>query len=221
MALIYNIVTGTIKGLLGILCRVDGQELAKLPKQGPLILAVNHVNFLDAPVVFTHGLPRPITALVKIETWDSPFLGPLFTLWGGIPIRRGEADLAAFQAAREALEAGKILAVSPEGTRSGNGVLQKGLPGIVLLAARTRAPIIPLVVYGHENFWSNIKRLRRTDFHICVGEPFYLKTEGVSLDKETRQQMTDEIMHRIAALLPDKYHGVYTGFPGNAGEFIV
>lgn len=220
MAIIYNLVTGAIKGVLGILCRIDSQEIEKIPDKGPYILAVNHVNFLDAPVVFTQGIPRPITALVKIETWDSPVLGPLFTLWGGIPIRRGEADLAAFQAAKEALRSGKILAISPEGTRSGNGVLQKGLPGIVLIAARTDVPIIPLVVYGHENFWENIKHLRRTDFHIRVGEPFHLKTEGVTLDKETREQMADEIMQRLAALLPDKYHGAYADFQKKADGFI-
>lgn len=211
MAIIYNLVTGAIKGILGILCRIDAQEMEKIPSKGPFILAVNHVNFLDAPVVFTQGLPRPITALVKIETWDSPILGPLFTLWGAIPIRRGEADLAAFQAAKDALRSEKILAISPEGTRSGNGVLQKGLPGIVLIAARTDAPIIPLVVYGHESFWDNIKHFRRTDFHIRVGDPFRLNTEGVALDKENRQRLADEIMHHLVELLPEKYHGAYAG----------
>ena len=215
MAIIYNLVTGAIKGMLGVICRIDSQEMEKIPSKGPFILAVNHVNFLDAPVVFTQGLPRPITALVKIETWDSPILGPLFTLWGGIPIRRGEADLAAFQAAKDALRSGKILAIAPEGTRSGNGALQKGLPGIVLIAARTNAPIIPLVVYGHENFWDNIRHLRRTDFHIRVGEPFHLDTNNLALDKDTRERLADEIMHRLVVLLPEKYHGFYAGIPRN------
>ncbi len=60
-----------------------------VPAQGPLMLVANHVNFLDAPVMYTHLQPRPLTAFVKAETWDNPVMGLLFNIWGGIPIRRG------------------------------------------------------------------------------------------------------------------------------------
>ncbi|MEA2008767.1 MAG: 1-acyl-sn-glycerol-3-phosphate acyltransferase, partial [Chloroflexota bacterium] len=58
---------------------------------------MNHINFLDAPIFYTHLCPRPLTGFVKSETWDSPYLGPLFTLWGAIPVRRGEADMNAIR----------------------------------------------------------------------------------------------------------------------------
>jgi len=103
----------TIRSLLGVLCKVDAAEMERIPHQGPLIIVVNHINFLDAPVGFTNMYPRPVVALVKKETFDNPLIGFLFDTWGGIPIRRGEADLAAFQKAREELARGKILVVAP------------------------------------------------------------------------------------------------------------
>ena len=76
------------------------------------------LNFLDAPIFFTHLQPRVITALVKEETWNNPFLGALFSLWGGIPIKRGEIDLKAYSRSRDRFKEGNILAIAPEGTRS-------------------------------------------------------------------------------------------------------
>jgi 1-acyl-sn-glycerol-3-phosphate acyltransferase len=204
-----DFVTRVIKAIIDVLCNIHGEELIKIPANGPLILASNHVNFLEAVIFFTYTPPRPITAIAKVETWDSPILGPLFSLWGAIPIKRGEADRAAYEASLKALNENKILAILPEGTRSNDGKLQKGQPGIVLLAARSDAPIQPGVVYGQENFWPNFRRLRRTEIFIKVGEPFKLKTEGMSFDRDNRQKMADEVMYRMAELIPEEYRGVY------------
>ena len=205
-----DIVTRVIKAIIDVLCEIHAKELQKLPATGPLILASNHVNFLEAVIFFTYTPPRPITAIAKVETWDSPILGPLFSLWGAIPIKRGEADRAAYEASLGALKDGKILAILPEGTRSNDGRLQKRQPGIVLLAARSNAPIQPGVVYGHEKFWPNFRRLHRTEIFIKVGEPFKLKTEGMSFDRDTRQKMADEVMYRMAELIPEEYRGLYS-----------
>jgi 1-acyl-sn-glycerol-3-phosphate acyltransferase len=188
---------------------VDTSQLSKIPNRGPLIIVLNHVNFLDAPIISVHVLPKPLTALVKIETWRSPILGPLFTMWEAIPIRRGEADLTAFQAAQQALKDCKMVAVAPEGTRSGDGKLHKGLPGVVLLALRSGAPMLPVVYYGHENYKEDFKHLRRAPFHIVVGEPFRLKNIQGVLGKDLRGKVTDEIMYQLAALLPEKYRGSF------------
>jgi 1-acyl-sn-glycerol-3-phosphate acyltransferase len=204
-----DFITKVIKAIIDVLCDIHGEELRKIPATGPLILASNHVNFLEAVIFFTYTPPRPITAIAKVETWDSPILGPLFSLWGAIPIKRGEADRAAYDASLGALKDGKILAILPEGTRSNDGRLQKGQPGIVLLAARSKASIQTGVVYGHENFWPNFRRLRRTEIFIKIGEPFKLNTEGMSFDRDTRQKMADEVMYRMAELIPEKYRGVY------------
>jgi 1-acyl-sn-glycerol-3-phosphate acyltransferase len=202
-------VTSSIKGLLRLLCRVDDEQLARVPDQGPLIVVANHINFLEVPLLYTHLQPRPVTGFAKVESWNNPAIGALFDLWGAIPLNRGEADTTAIRQALTALEAGHILAVAPEGTRSGDGQLQRGHPGVALLALRSGAPLQPVVYYGGEHFWPRLSRLRRTDFHLVVGRPFHLDAGETKMTSQLRQQMTDEIMYQIAALLPPFYRGVY------------
>jgi 1-acyl-sn-glycerol-3-phosphate acyltransferase len=209
MTLAFWAVTNTIKGLTRILCRIEAGPLSQIPPHGPLILVCNHINFLEVPLVFTHLQPRPVTGFAKSETWESPFLGPLFDLWGAIPLRRGEADLNALRKALDALEQGKIVAINPEGTRSGNGHLQKGHPGVVTLALHSGAPLLPMVYYGGETFHHNLRRLQRTDFKINVGKPFYIDVHGEKATRQVRQKIVDEIMYQLAALLPARYRGAY------------
>jgi 1-acyl-sn-glycerol-3-phosphate acyltransferase len=204
------LVNTVIRFLLHILLRIDSSELAKVPEKGPLMAVANHVNFLDAPVLITHLQPRPITGLVKKESWDNPFLAFLFNVWEGIPIDRSIADFAAFKEAKKALNAGKILAVAPEGTRSNDGCLIRGKPGITILASKMDAPILPIAYYGHEAFRANIRKLKRTRMTIKVGKPFKLVLPGDLKNKEVMQAATDAIMLEIADLMPAKYHGVYT-----------
>jgi 1-acyl-sn-glycerol-3-phosphate acyltransferase len=210
MTVAERVVNTAIRGVSRTICRVDDAALVRIPAEGPLILVVNHINFLDAPLLYTHLLPRPMTGFVKVETWDNPIFNYLFTMWKAIPIRRGEADLLAFRMAKHALENKKILVIAPEGTRSGDGKLQAGKPGFALLASMTKAPILPMAFYGGEYFWDNIHHLSRTDFHIRVGRPMQL-VEGLDIkDKDIRQQITDEVMMGVAALLPLENRGVYS-----------
>jgi 1-acyl-sn-glycerol-3-phosphate acyltransferase len=210
-----RVVNWVMRRVFQVVCRIDTHELAKVPQRGPLIAVVNHVNFLEAPVLIPHLDPRPLTGLAKRETWNNPLFWFLFNQWGGIPIDRGTVDREAFRLCLEALERGDILAVAPEGTRSKNGCLLQGKPGVVALALRSKAPLLPIGCYGYENFWQNFKRLRRTDFHISVGRPFCLEmgaktlSSGEALSRETRQAVTDEIMCKIAELLPERYRGYY------------
>jgi len=203
-----RIVNWIVKSVFRLVCRIHAEQIDAVPMEGPLILAVNHVNFLETPIMVTHLLPRQATALAKVETWNS-WLAPLFVMWEAIPIRRGEADLSAFRKAQEALANHKMVGIAPEGTRSKDGRLGKGLPGIVLLAQRTGAPILPIACWGHENFWGNLTHLRRTDFYIAVGKPFKLKLSSGTLSKDVREQVTQEVMYQISALLPENYRGVY------------
>lgn len=213
-------VNTTVKCLTRALCRVDDSQLARVPARGPLILAANHVNFLEVPLVLTHLQPRPITGFAKAETWDNPAMAWLFDLWGAIPLRRGEADVEALRRGLDVLRAGKILAVAPEGTRSGTGILRQGYAGIVMLALRSGAPILPLVVYGGEDLRRNLRRLRRTEFRIIVGNPFHLEPGRRGATRALRQQMTDEIMYQLAALLPPAYRGHYADLSAASEGFL-
>ncbi len=194
---------------LEVMCRIDKADLRKIPDKGPLIVYSNHTGQVEVPLLFSQLQPRPVTGLAKIETWDGWFLRWIFDLWGAIPIRRGEADMYAMRRALTALEQGYILGIAPEGTRSKTGALIKAHPGIVTLALRSNAPLAPLAHWGGERFLPNLKRLKRTDFHIRVGEPFTLDPGGEKVTREIRQQMVDEMMYKLAALLPEHYRGEY------------
>jgi 1-acyl-sn-glycerol-3-phosphate acyltransferase len=210
MTLASTLINAPMKVILRTMMRIDDRDIKKIPMTGPLILATNHINSFDAPVGFTHLHPRRLTAFVKTETWDNPALGFLFNIWKGIPIRRGEVDFEAFHLAQDALlKDNKIIIVAPEGTRSKDGKLNKGYPGIVLLAIRSGVPILPVVFYGNEALTHNLRSLRRTDMTIRVGEAFTVNFENQTLSRDFRQEITDEIMYQIALLLPPEYRGVY------------
>lgn len=210
----------SVKALTTLLCRVDARELDRVPQRGPLIIVGNHVNFLDAPVVFTRLQPRPVTGFAKAETWDTPGLRFLFNTWEAIPIRRGEADLQAFRSGLSALERGYIVGLAPEGTRSGHGRLQRGRGGAVLLAMQSGAPLLPMAWYGAENYRSQWSRLRRANFRVVVGRPFTLRTEGTRLRRLERQRITDEIMYQVAAVLPPAYRGYYADLDAATEEYL-
>jgi 1-acyl-sn-glycerol-3-phosphate acyltransferase len=203
------------------LCRIDAGQLTRIPDQGPLLLVTNHVNFLEAPVLISRIQPRPLTGYVKVETWDNVLMGMLFSLWGGIPIQRGTPDREALRRGLQALEQGYILGVTPEGTRSGDGQLGRGHPGVVTLAIMSGVPILPLVFHGGELFWENLWRLKRTDFHIVVGSPFKIDLRGQRATRELRSEVLKEIMYQLAALLPADYRGVYSNIQHASDRYLV
>jgi 1-acyl-sn-glycerol-3-phosphate acyltransferase len=213
---VFRLVILILKAYIRLTCRVDAPDLHKVPMAGPLIVISNHTGQIEVPVLFALLQPRKMTAWAKVETWDNWFLHWVFTLWGMIPIRRGEADMRALRRALQALQNGTILGIAPEGTRNKTGRLRRALPGIVILALRSGAPILPVAHWGGEAFLGNLGRLKRTDFHIRVGDPFRLEAQGVRLTTEIRQQMVDKMMYRLAALLPEEYRGEYSNPPGAA-----
>lgn len=215
------LVNHIIKFITHIILKIDASELKKFPNKGPLLSVANHVNFLDAPVIITELHPRPTTGLVKKESWDNPLFAFLFNIWGGIPIDREIADFKAFKEAKKALNEGKILAVAPEGTRTEDGCMIRGKPGVAMLAIQCAdVPIMPMAYYGHENFKDNLKRLKRTPMIIKVGTPFKISLNEQPKNKESMQTVTDSIMMEIAQLLPDAYRGEYAEGAFERGKFI-
>ena len=94
-SLTHRIMTGIIRFGTAILCKIDKAELAKVPKEGPLIAYANHIGQLEVPLIFSYLQPRPVTAMAKAESWDNWFFNWLFDVWKLIPVRRGEADMDA------------------------------------------------------------------------------------------------------------------------------
>lgn len=201
--------------------RLDTPNLDKVPMQGPLIVIANHTGQIEVPALATLMQPRKITGWAKAEAFDNLFLRWVFWAWEIIPVRRGEADMSALKRALRALEQDAIFGIAPEGTRNKTGILRRALPGAVIIALHSGAPIIPAVHWGGEVFLKNLKRFRRTDFHIRIGEPFKINVEGVKVTAEIRQQIADEMMYRIAKLLPEEYRGVYSDLNKATEKFLV
>jgi 1-acyl-sn-glycerol-3-phosphate acyltransferase len=198
-----------LKGILNVLCDIDYREFSEiLSKTEPLIVVVNHINFLEVPILVTHSYPLYLTGLVKSETWNNPIFAFLFDTYKAIPIDRNGAYQEAFKRVRDAMDEGFFVCIAPEGKRSKNGALGRGKAGVIQLAMYTNSPVLPIVHYGGEHIWENIRRFRRTRFCFKVGRPFRIKFNGRP-DREVREEMLDEVMGQMARLLPEEMRGAY------------
>jgi 1-acyl-sn-glycerol-3-phosphate acyltransferase len=193
---------------LAKLNRVEGLE--NVPSQGPAILMINHIAFID-PIVVLHVLPRNIVPLAKIEVYNYPLIGIIPRLWGVIPVRREEVDRRAVQQVLEVLRAGEIVLVAPEGTRAPQ--LSQGKEGIAYLASHANVPIVPVAIDGTKGFpavrffsaaWKNPGAVVR------FGRPFRFRSEFRQPDRQQLRKMTDEAMYILAAMLPAARRGFYS-----------
>jgi 1-acyl-sn-glycerol-3-phosphate acyltransferase len=199
-----------MKFILFVMCNIDKKALKAVPCQGPMILIGNHINSLDVLVALAFSYPRKVFFMVKKEAFGNPFLRFLFNTWGSIPVNRGTSDFQALNKAADALNQGYFFAIAPEGTRTKDGRLIQAHTGVVVIALKSKAMIMPVVQYGGEKFYENIKKLRRTKVTIKVGEPFMICPSSAYPDKKERRLIVDEIMYQMAGLLPAGYRGYYS-----------
>lgn len=189
--------------------RFDIAGVENIPRTGPGIIVANHRSYFDTAAigltVFKAG--RPVRALGKKEVFDAPVLGALATAMGGIRVDRENVSGEPLQEALRALRGGDLVALMPQGTiPRGPAFFEpklKGKTGAARLAAASRAPVIPIGVWGTELVWPrsakapNVTNLRNPPtVRIRVGPP----VEG--LGYEDRQADTERIMAAITALLP-------------------
>lgn len=176
---------------------LEGAELVS--QRGPLIVVSNHLHFCDPPLL-GGVLPRYVRFMAKREAFKFPW-GLIFTTaYGAFPVRRNQLDRRAFRQAENLLRSGGALGMFPEGHRSQGKGLLPGFGGVALLARRTGAPLLPVGIAGTERVFRTPPRWPIT---VRVGQPFRA-CAGCPLS-----EATDDIMRRIAALLPERYRGVY------------
>ncbi|OGO72722.1 MAG: hypothetical protein A2Z49_09590 [Chloroflexi bacterium RBG_19FT_COMBO_56_12] len=187
--------------------RVEGLE--NVPAQGPAILMINHIAFVD-PIVVMHMLPRNIVPMAKVEVYNYPLVGIFPRIWGVIPVRREEFDRRAIQDALEVLQAGEIILVAPEAHRG--PALQQAKEGVAYLATRSGAPIVPVAMEGTEGYPTLpfLARWRGPGVQVRFGRPFRFRVDNSRPDRERLSKMTKEAMYALAALLPEERRGVYS-----------
>ncbi|WP_461255703.1 lysophospholipid acyltransferase family protein [Treponema sp. R80B11-R83G3] len=209
-----------MKGILSVICKIDCKEFIEaLKKNEPMLVIFNHINFLEVPILVTHSYPLYVSGLVKSETWDNPIMSFIFNTYKAIPIDRKGAFSESFKKVLEAIKEGYYMCIAPEGTRSKDGVLGKGKPGIIQLALEAGVPILPVAHFGGENVWKNIRRFKRTPFCFKAGRPFRIKCESMP-GKEEREKVMAEVMSQMARLLPEWMRGEYARYAYNDCQYL-
>jgi 1-acyl-sn-glycerol-3-phosphate acyltransferase len=166
-----------------------------VPKDGPVILAPNHLSYLD-PLVIGWKVGRYVWPMGKKELFDIPVLGAFFRKVGVICVDQNGPARAAIRAMLEQLNKGRAVLVFPEGTRT-RGPLGKGEPGVALIARKSGALIVPVLVTGtqHSLSWDH-PGIHRGRITCTYGKPFHLDpVEKVDLEADAQR-----IMDAIAAL---------------------
>jgi 1-acyl-sn-glycerol-3-phosphate acyltransferase len=195
--------------------RVTVRGLERIPKDASFIAVSNHVGRLDAGLVF-HMLDRPDIIMMVAEKYRQyAWSRALVWAFNGIYIDRFNADLTALREVFRRLKQGGVLVVAPEGTRSRSGTLQEGRDGASFIASRTGLTIMPGGIVGTTDaiVGSRLRRLKRLDIELRVGLPFTLPALEGRNRAEQLKTNTDEMMCRIAVLLPPEMRGIYADHP--------
>lgn len=183
--------------------RIIGWE--NIPRTGGVIVAANHLSYLDIPFL-GYSIGRGANFMGKKELFSIPVLGRLLLLLGAIPVDRGKLDRTALREAVKSLKSGKVLVIYPEGTRSIDGRLQPGKPGVGMIVKMSKALVIPAAIIDTDKAMPPgrfmIKPVRVT---IKFGRPIdFSSMIEDKIEKVDIEKITTVIMDNISALLDTK-----------------
>ncbi len=233
-----------MRGLVGLLADYQIAGADQVPREGPVLVILNHLGLLDGPLLLG-TFPRPLEGIVLDQMLQVPVLGQLLRWYGVIPVGRDRFDRTVLTRAEAVLRSGRPLAIAPEAGVSESGALRAARAGAAYLAVQTQVPIIPAAITGTETVhgaWDAPARklsfrglenlaLWRPDrspvsIRLTFGSPFTLEDVGHNWreKREAVRAATEQMMARLAALLPPQYQGVYrrpaelpTGFTDEPG----
>lgn len=204
-----------IRTVINLLANVETSGYENLPKQGGFVIAVNHLGFLDVPLAL-YALNQYDLFILVGEKWGK---NPLWR-WIGkhfnfVFVDRFNPDLKALREVMRRMESGQTLVIAPEGTRARDEKMAEGKPGVTYMTVKSGFPIVPVAIIGTEDriFKSNLRRFRKTQVKLIGGKAFTLPPIPRDKREETLKTYTDEIMCRIAVMLPEKNRGFYADHP--------
>ena len=210
-----NLIRLLVRFVFNLIARVEVIGYENLPIEGGFVIATNHLGIADVPIAF-YALDRWDMFLMIGEKWQNVglfrWIGKYFNF---IFIDRFNPDIKTLRKVISLMEKNNILVIAPEGTRSLTGSLIEAKPGASYLATKLNRPIVPVGITGtaDKTIVDNLKRLRRSHITVTAGPSFTLPSLLREHRDEVLKQYTDEIMCHIAALLPEKYWGVYANHP--------
>lgn len=210
-----------LKALFGLVMRVLFRPRVEgadgIPQTGPVILAGNHVTFVDS-MFLSLVVKRPVFFIGKDEYVTGRgvkgrLMAWFFTAVGMVPVDRdgGHGGVAALMTGKRILEEGRVFGIYPEGTRSPDGRLYRGRTGIARLALMTGAPVVPFATIGTERVQpGGSGRPRISQVTVRFGSPLeFARYEGMDRDRYVLRAVTDEVMSQVMRLSGQEYVDVY------------
>jgi len=172
--------------------RFRAVDMERIPREGPVIIASNHISYFDPPALGC-ALRRPVHFMAKQQLFKIPILGTVIRWCNAYPVDRSRGDVAAIKRSVEVLRTGAAIGIFPEGTRNFDGTLPPQ-QGIALLHYLSGAPVVPAYIAGT----ANIRRFER--IRVAYGEPLSFMRPGEKASREDLAKWTAEIMKHIFAL---------------------
>ena len=194
--LIYTTTRLTVGTFLRIIFRPRYLDKNKIPADGPLIIAANHLSHIDPAFIMT-AIKRPVSYMSKKEHFNGVIRRLIFKKVGVISVDRETGGAEGLEKAMEILKEGGAIGIFPEGTRSRDGKQATGKTGVARLASATGAAVVPVAIRQTDGVWPVSKRIARPwrKFYYKFGEPMYFLEKEVN--KKTLRKFTDDIMKKI------------------------
>ena len=195
----YRTTKLTLGTFLRIMFRPRYLDRDKIPVDGPLIIAANHLSHIDPAFIMT-ATKRPVSYMSKKEHFDSSIRRLVFKQVGVIPVDREAGGLEGMENAIEVLNQGGAIGIFPEGTRSRDGIMGDGKTGVARLAAATGAAVVPVAIRQTDDVWPVAKRIPRPwrKFYYKFGDPLYFDKSETTY--ENLREFTDQVMEQISKL---------------------
>ena len=186
--------------------KVCGRE--NVPKDGALIVVANHISDIDAGIL-NASIPRRVEFMAKADLFQKPVISQLFRAYGAFPINENGREFYSINHSFQILNRDGVIGIFPEGAKNPTA-LGNAMLGAAMIANVSGAPILPVGITGTESVGDGIRICYpRGRFRITIGQPFVAQALGETRPREHLEAVTDVIMKRIAALLPESYRGVY------------
>ncbi len=191
--MLYNFFKNIFRLLFNTIFLWDIKGRNNIPKDGPLIICANHIHWLDPPLVGAMVPRKNVHFMAKEELFNYKILGSIIRNIGAFPVKRDSADLKTIKKALSLLNNKSFIGLFPEGTRSKTGEIGEALPGVALIALKSRSPVLPVAIKGDYKIFKKVK--------INIGKPIFFESHyGKKAKRELLDVISTDIMKEIKAL---------------------